>query len=278
MKKIWFTLLKMLLFFLVLFATMKIIFIVRYWSLITIEEIPFAEILKGFWATLPLDISTASFLLAIPAIIMFVSHAIDKDTLFASLRWIFYLFIAVYNLIAFGDIGVYGEWGTKLSYRALMYLEDPAEVINAADTEQTLLLIVLWTLFTILFCWLYTKFVEPSPEDYVRENKIKILPFTGSFVLVVVLLFLGMRGGFNRLPINSNRVYYSKHKIANEVSVNPAYHLVENIIDSKKLESRMQLELEYMNNDTITEHTMIIYEMPYDTITSVDTTGQQDYD
>lgn len=257
----------------VLFATMKMIFVVRYWSLITIEEIPLAEILKGFWATLPLDMATVSFLLVIPVIIMFVSYAIDKDTLFAPLRWVFYLFVAVYNLIAFGDIGVYGEWGTKLSYKALMHLENPAEVIKAADTEQTLLLIVLWTMFTILFCWLYTKFVEPSPENYARENKIKILPFAGSFVIVVALLFVGMRGGFGRVPINSSRVYYSSHKVANEINVNPAYHLVENILDSKKMESRAYLE--YMEDDSIKERIMTLQEISSDSLTSVEITGQQ---
>lgn len=267
MRKIWFTLLKMFLFFLVLFATMRIVFIVRYWSLVTLGNIPFVEILKGFWNALPLDIATASFLLAIPVIIMFVSHAIDKDTLFAPLRWVFYLLIAVYNLIAFGDIGIYGEWRTKLSYRALMYLENPSEVINTAETEDTLLLIVLWTLFTILFCWLYTKLVEPSPEDYAVENKIKILPFTGSFVLVVALLFLGMRGGFNEIPITSSKVYYSGHKLANEMTVNPAYYLVENILNSRKFETRAHFN--YIDKDDAKARAAELHAVSCDSTTSI---------
>ena len=153
MKKYWITLLKMFIFLLVLFAAMRIVFLIKYWSLVTIGEIPFGEIIKGFWAALPLDVATASFMLAIPAIYMFVALLVDKDTLFAPLRWYFYLMVAVYNLAAFGDIGIYGEWRTKLSYRALMYLQNPSEVINTAETEQTLLLIVLWTFFTILFWW-----------------------------------------------------------------------------------------------------------------------------
>ena len=149
MKKIWVTLLKMLVFLLSLFATMRIIFLIKYWSLVSLGEIPFLEILKGFWSALPLDIATACFMLALPVIYMFVSLALDKETLFAPLRWFFYLLVAVYNLAAFGDIGIYGEWRTKLSYRALMYLQNPSEVINTAETEQTLLLIVLWSLFTV---------------------------------------------------------------------------------------------------------------------------------
>ena len=229
----------MLVFLLVLFATMRVVFCVKYWSLVELGEISFGEILKGFGAALPLDISMSCFILALPAIYMFVSFAIDKDTLFAPLRWYFYLMVALYNLVAFGDIGIYGEWRTKLSYRALQYLENPAEVINTAETEQTLLLIVLWSFFTIMFCWLYTKLVEPQSHQSYKETKnTSKVVLSGTFLVTIALIFLGMRGGFNEIPITSSKVYYSSYKLANEMAVNPAYYLVENILNSKKVESR----------------------------------------
>ena len=268
MKKIGLTLLKMLLFLLILFATMRVMFLVKYWSLIELAEIPFVEILKGFWSALPLDVATACFMLAIPVIFMFVTIAFDKDTLFAPLRWYFYLMVAVYNLIAFGDIGIYGEWRTKLSYRALTYLQNPSEVINAAETEQTLLLIVLWSVFTILFCWLYAKFVEPEPSKIYRdEKKPNMLALSGNALLISGLLFLGMRGGINDVPINSNKVYYSKHKIANEMCVNPAYCLIENILDSREVELRTHFN--YMDMKSAEERTRRLHEMSCDTIVSV---------
>ena len=207
-------------------------------------------------------------MLAIPAIYMFVALLVDKDTLFAPLRWYFYLMVAVYNLAAFGDIGIYGEWRTKLSYRALMYLQNPSEVINTAETEQTLLLIVLWTFFTILFCWLYTKFVEPKELALNREesgpNKLIL---SGSFVFVVGLLFLGMRGGLNEIPITSSKVYYSSHKFANEMSVNPAYYLVENILNSKKVESHAHFN--YMDFESAKQRTEKLHAVTCDSTTSI---------
>ena len=269
MKKLLFTLLKMMGFLLVLFALMRMIFVIKYWSLITVDEIPFMEIMKGFWSALPLDIATASFMLALPAIYMFVSYAIDKETLFAPLRWYFYLMVAVYNLAAFGDIGIYGEWRTKLSYRALLYLQNPAEVINTAETEHTLLLIVLWSVFTVLFCWLYTKLVEP---DVVRTNenedfKPNIYILSGSFVLVIGLLFLGMRGGLNEIPITSSKVYYSSHKFANEMCVNPAYYLVENILNSKKVETRAHFN--YMDMESAKRRTEKLHEFDCDSTRNI---------
>ena len=268
MKKTLLTLLKMLVFLLVLFASMRIVFVVKYWSLVTLGEIPFGEILKGFWSALSLDIATASFMLALPAIYMFVAYAIDKETLFAPLRWYFYLMVAVYNLAAFGDIGIYGEWRTKLSYRALMYLQNPSEVINTAETEQTLLLIVLWSLFTILFCWLYTKFVEPQHKIGAKEeSKPNVYVLSGTFVLIVGCLFLGMRGGFNEIPITSSKVYYSNHKFANEMSVNPAYYLVENILNSKKVETRAHFN--YMDMKSAEIRTRHLHGISCDSTTSI---------
>lgn len=268
MKKIWFTLLKMMAFLMVLFASVRLVFLIKYWRLFELEGVRLLEMLKGFWSALPLDIATACFMLALPAIYMFVSLAIDKDTLFAPLRWYFYFVIAVYNLAAFGDIGIYGEWRTKLSYRALMYLQNPAEVINSAETEQTLLLIVLWSIFTILFGWLYTKIVEPKQlafnREEVRPNKMVL---SVSFVLVLGLLFLGMRGGLNDIPISSSKVYYCKYKVANELAVNPAYYLMENTLNSKLVESRAHFS--YMENDKAAERTMRLHDIQCGETTSI---------
>lgn len=253
-------------FLLLLFTTMRIVFIFKYWSLIKLGDIAFGEILKVFVSALPLDIATICFMLALPLIYMFVVYSINKNTFFASLRWFFYLLIAVYNLIAIADIGIYGEWRTKLSYRALMYLENPSEVINTAETEQTLLLIVLWTFFTILFCWLYTKFVEPMPDDG-KTPKTKPSILATGFMLMVALFFLGMRGGFNEIPITSSKVYYSSHKIANEICVNPAYYLVENILNSKKVETRAHFN--YMDVMTAKNRVDVLHEPSCDSTTYI---------
>lgn len=269
MKKLLFTLLKMMVFLLVLFASMRIVFVMKYWSLVAVDEIPFGEIMKGFWSALPLDIATASFMLALPAIYMFVSYAIDKETLFAPLRWYFYLMVAVYNLAAFGDIGIYGEWRTKLSYRALLYLQNPSEVINTAETEHTLLLIVLWSVFTVLFCWLYTKLVEPdfTESEEKEDYKPNVYVLSGSFVLVLGMLFLGMRGGLNEIPITSSKVYYSSHKFANEMCVNPAYYLVENILNSKKVETRAHFN--YMDMESAKRRTESLHEFACDSTVNI---------
>ena len=55
MKKYVIYLVKILVFLLVMFATMRIVFIVNYWHLVNVDMVPFTEILKGFFIGLSID-------------------------------------------------------------------------------------------------------------------------------------------------------------------------------------------------------------------------------
>ncbi len=228
MKRFVIYLVKILLFLLLMFTTMRVVFIVNYWHLVTVDQVPFLEIIRGFFKALPLDISTACFMIPLPALIIFILTCFNRNVSYRWIRWYFYIIIAVYILIVMGEIGIYGEWGTKLSVKALAYLENPSEVINTASTQQTVLLISLWACFTLLFCWWYVKWIEPSNGDYVRDKAHPVM-YAVVFVLSFGLMFIGMRGGLNEIPISTSSGYFSNYKIVNIMTVNPAYNLMENI-------------------------------------------------
>lgn len=252
MKKYVIYLVKILIFLLVLFAAMRIVFIVNYWHLVTVDMVPFVEIIKSFFKALPLDIATACFILPIPALVMFVCACINKNISYRWMRWYFYIIIALYILTVMGEIGIYGEWGTKLSAKALVYLENPSEVINTASTQQTVLLISLWACFTLLFCWWYVRWIEPTKDDYVRR-KDHIMTYVLVFVLSFGLMFLGMRGGLNEIPISTSSGYFSNYKIVNIMTVNPAYNLAENMTNAIKVKDNAHFT--YMDFETAKEIT-----------------------
>ena len=234
MKKYVIYLVKILIFMLLLFTTMRIVFIMNYWHLVTVDQVPFLEIIRGFFKALPLDIASACYIMPFPALVMFIFTCFNKNTSYRWVRWYFYLLIAAYILAVMGEIGIYGEWGTKLSAKALAYLENPSEVVNTASTQQTVLLISLWACFTLLFCWWYVKWIEPSSGEYVRE-KAHPLMYSAVFVVAFGLMFLGMRGGINEIPISTSSGYFSNYKIVNIMTVNPAYNLAENISNDRKV-------------------------------------------
>ncbi|MBR6438983.1 MAG: LTA synthase family protein [Bacteroidales bacterium] len=236
MKKYVIYLVKVLIFFVVLFAGMRIVFIMNYWNLVSLDMVPFTEILKGLVKALPLDIASACFIMPIPALVMFVLTCLNKNINYRWMRWYFYLIIGLYVLTVMGEIGIYGEWRTKLSYKALVYLQNPSEVMNTASTQQTVLLVSLWACFTLLFSWLYVRWIEPSDTTY-SQHKDNIYSYIAVFVLSFGLMFIGMRGGLGEIPISTSSGYFSNYKIVNVMTVNPAYNLLENYTNTKKFES-----------------------------------------
>ena len=247
MKKYVVYLVKVLIFFVVLFAGMRIVFIMNYWNLVSLDMVPFTEILKGLVKALPLDIASACFIIPIPALVMFILTCLNKNINYRWMRWYFYLIIGLYVLTVMGEIGIYGEWRTKLSYKALVYLQNPSEVMNTASTQQTVLLVSLWACFTLLFSWLYVRWIEPSDNAY-SQQKDNVFSYVAVFVISFTLMFIGMRGGLGEIPISTSSGYFSNYKIVNVMTVNPAYNLLENYTNTRKLESGAHFN--YMNSET----------------------------
>ena len=266
MKKYVIYLVKMLIFLLVMFEFMRIVFIMNYWHLVSVDAVPFTEILRGLFKALPLDIATACFIMPLPALVMFICTCFNKNISYRWMRWYFYVIIALYVLCVMGEIGIYGEWGTKLSAKALAYLENPSEVFNTASTQQTVLLLSLWACFTLLFSWLYVRWIEPSSENYVRE-KDHVVSFVTVFVLSFGLMFLGMRGGLNEIPISTSSGYFSNYKIVNIMTVNPAYNLVENLTNAKKVNDNAHFN--YMDFETAEKVTRETHEIECDSTINI---------
>ena len=266
MKKYVIFLVKILIFFLVLFASMRIVFIVNYWHLVNVDMVPCVEILKGFFKALPLDIATACYIIPIPALVMFIFTCLNKNISYRWMRWYFYVIIALYILAVMGEIGIYGEWGTKLSAKALAYLENPSEVINTASTQQTVLLISLWACFTLLFCWWYVRWIEPS-NVITRERKTDWFMYPSVFVLVFGLMFLGMRGGVGEIPISTSSGYFSNYKIVNIMTVNPVYNLAENITNDRKVKDNAHFN--YMDFETAEKITKETHQVECDSTMNI---------
>ena len=109
---------------------MRVVFIGNYWHLVNVEDVPYAEIIKGFIKAIPLDIATSCFIMLLPSIVLFVGVTINKNFDYRWVRWYFYFMISLYILTVMGEIGIYGEWRTKLSYKALVICELTAGLLN----------------------------------------------------------------------------------------------------------------------------------------------------
>lgn len=229
------SLLRQLLFWLLFFAFQRLVFIAFYAGFMRSRGITVSEIPGSFFHALQLDLSTAAYILLFPFVILLLQSLKPWQGFDKINRYYTSLIIFIYLLISIGEIGLYGEWNTKLSYKALVYLERPGEVIRSASTFDLLIYFFMIVSEWLLFTWLYRKVFYPASK---AKKKVKIPVFIAFAIVVSGFLVIAMRGGIGEIPITTSRSYFSKHSFLNHAAVNPAYNIAFSMIDFFQIESQ----------------------------------------
>jgi len=238
MKEILLSIIKQLVFWMIVFAFTRAVFLIYYMNSISNENIRFTEALTSFWYALPLDLSAACYIILFPFVLLLVQSIVRQ-------KWINYLNIAytaiilfAYILITTTELGIYEEWKTKLHFKALKYMANPDEIYNSCSTKTFFILVALLIIQFYIGFYIYYKYI------YKRiENQKRNWLFTLIFLIITPgLIFLGIRGGFKEIPINQSKPYYSKHNILNLASVNSGYNLLLSTIENFRFRKKNPFE------------------------------------
>jgi phosphoglycerol transferase MdoB-like AlkP superfamily enzyme len=234
MKQIARSFLMQLLFWILFFDLARLVFLLYYTGLLRAGHIGPGDVAGVFIHSIRLDLAVACYFMVFPFLILSVQS-------FWSPRWLNQvnkaytgLIIFVYSLTAAGEMGIYREWQTKISFKALKYLAHPSEVYNSAETGTFFLLLVILLALTFTGIVAYLKLFYRDLY-HVKRN----LWFTLGLVLFMPgMLFLGFRGGIQEIPINQSESYYSKHEVLNHVAVNNVFNLFVSIFENYRVMDR----------------------------------------
>lgn len=221
-------------FWILIFAFSRMIFLIYYSGDILSKNIDFLSIISVFFYALKLDISTASYILLLPFIILLIQS-------FYSPKWINYvnkiytiLILFVNALINGGELGIYEEWQTKLNYKALLYLKQPKEAFDSISTSIFLILLLIISLQVIAGYYIYIKFIYRNLVSIGKSYLFTVL----FLILTPIVLILGIRGGLQQIPINQSESYFSKHEILNLAAVNSFWNLGQSYYKNANVMSR----------------------------------------
>ncbi|MDP4280645.1 MAG: sulfatase-like hydrolase/transferase [Bacteroidota bacterium] len=228
MKKILVSLVRQFVFWILFFDFSRLVFLLYYLKIINAENIPFTEVTGVFWHSLRLDAGTACYLLVIPFLILLVQS-------FYNFRWLnvinkIYsgLMIFFYSLTAAGEMGIYSEWKTKLTYKVLKYFMHPSEIYNSAGTSTFFILLVILIFLFLAGFFAYTKLFYTEIHESPRKWWFSLV----FMVVMFPVLFIGMRGGVQQIPINQSQSFYSRHTILNMASVNNFFNLYISVFEN----------------------------------------------
>lgn len=224
-KKLIISFLKLFLLWILIFDFQRILFLIHNWG--KFQGVSYWEIIQAFFYSIKLDIATASGLVFLPMVFLFLYFFIPKKTFrFLFLFTLFIEFLLV-GMIHCGEINAYGEWNHKLTSRVFMHLSNPDEVVRSADYGMTVFFF-LFLIIEMVFSWkmlriLFKKelilghFTSTVKGFLVFPIYLFLIAFFGGISVVLI------RGGFQQIPININAAIYTNNAVSNDLSINSLY-------------------------------------------------------
>jgi phosphoglycerol transferase MdoB-like AlkP superfamily enzyme len=187
-------------------------------------EVLFFDYLQCAFYGLRLDISTASYFIAIPFLLQAINYFINKKIL-SRIQTIYHnLLIPVVITLLLANMPLYRSWGTLINRRAINFAIDPVEMLASLSTLMLISSIVAIGLLSIFFITVNKLMLNFSVK---RDEKISIK--IGSIIISLAILILGLRGGIQLIPINESAASFSSRSLLNDAATNPIWHLGNNI-------------------------------------------------
>ena len=230
MFKIIFSILRQFVFWMIIFALTRGVFLLYHTNLIVVGNIPLSEVFAVFWHGLRLDAVGASYVMIFPFFLLVIQSLYSPKWLNYINRVYTIFMLMVYSLITTAELGIYSEWKTKLTAKAMMYLDHPAEIYNSSQTGVFFMLIFIFLAQIALGYFLYQKYFYRD-LILVKRNFVFSALF---FLLTPGFLLMGLRGGTQPIVIVQSDSYFSKHNILNLAATNSGYNIFHSIFENKK--------------------------------------------
>lgn len=214
------------------------------WTLFfVLQKPPFLLIYGGFsyifdvvWHGLPLDMSMAGYLTAIPALVLTISGIAIKVMHSPKASQVMMMIVGGWSLIGaivvslsfVANIALYGYWGYPLDSTPLFFIfSSPTSAMASVVWWQALLGVVAFAvcvaIILLAFHLLWRKW---GGDVFMQETgRLQWLPM----LIITALLFLPIRGGVTVSTMNSGRAYFSSVQELNHAAVNPLLSFMESV-------------------------------------------------
>lgn len=225
---------RLLAFWLLFFVVFRLWFVLWFHSEWSAEH-P-ANAWWSFWHALPLDLSFAAYLMAVPILLWQFGMLVGSRSypFFEKSIWGFNVVVFSIFIFVFGaNVFIYEEWQTPLNNRAVEYFKTPRALLDSMSLPFKLVCFGLYAGFLWLVIKGYRKIVGAKPLlDNPSRWGILALP------LWLGLLVLAIRGGLGVMPINESAVYFSPHLFDNHAATNPGWSLGHSLVETRSTENR----------------------------------------
>ncbi len=199
----------------------------------------------AFWHALPLDLSMAGYLVAPIVFLSYVgvvAAGTSAQRLLRNVILVYHFTLLLILVLIFGaNIFIYEEWHTPLNNRAFDHFRIPGAMLDSMSAAfkvggLAMFVSLIWVWWRIFMEFFGKKISAPG-------RSLVHLP---AGMLLFACVFLLIRGGLGKMPINESAVYYSGHLFNNHVATNTAWHFMHSLIETRSTRNH------YLNQDPAT--------------------------
>jgi phosphoglycerol transferase MdoB-like AlkP superfamily enzyme len=174
----------------------------------------------------------ACYFLLFPLLLLLVSIVVSTERwLQPTLKAYTALLVIVVALLQAGDLAVYPEWHSKVSFKVLTHLAHPSEAILSATWGYTLIFVLEFTAQLVFGYWLYRWLLRNISLPPLRQFS-ETAKAVGLWLLLVFATLFGIRGTLRTFPINVSSAYFSKDPVLNDMAVNTPWNFMNNVLDN----------------------------------------------
>lgn len=229
MLKSLFVFTRFFLFWILFFFLERLLFLVYFSD--RLSNIGIGEIANTFLYALRLDASMIAYLSVIPLIFYLVLLFLPRYK-FPEIIGKYYVlfFVFIFSIISVFNLNLYREWGSKINFRALDLAFNSTKEAIASGSSSPILL-SLSVLIGISFASVF--FAKKTIDFKIKDHVEPLWKKAGTAFMMLALLFLAIRGGWQLSPINQSMAYFSNETVLNHAAVNTEWNLIHDILNNK---------------------------------------------
>lgn len=186
------------------------------------------ETVKVFLYGLRMDASFTAYICIFPFVLFFIKSIFTKFPVKKIVRIYTIVLIVVVSFLITADLELYSAWGYRMDATPLQYFNSPKEMAATVSTAPLFLLLIIFILLVTLSVFVYKKYFDLFID--IKQKSLHLLNSVISLFLIAIL-FVPIRGGIQKIPMNISDVYFSEKIFADHAAINLPWNIMFSILN-----------------------------------------------
>ena len=187
-----------------------------------------SEILKVFLYGLRMDASFTAYICIFPFLLFLIKSVAVNFHVKKIIRVYTYVLVVIISFLIIADLELYNAWGFRMDATPLQYFKTPKEMAGTVSTAPVLLLAVIFIFIAGIFIFIYKKYFDFF-AGYFNKRVTILNVFLSVFLLA--FLFVPIRGGIQKIPMNVSDAYFSDKIFADHAAINLPWNIMFSILN-----------------------------------------------